>query len=152
MQQLKTVGDAAGAIITCISLATIILFNPIKKRIQAHREAKKLERQKAEQARAEERAEEIAFRKEIRESLARLEKDIRQVAQQTEIDDEDIGDLQYERLSQAHEFYIRQGWCPGSKKEMLCQMHKAYRARHRNHLSEHYEEDILALPDRPASI
>lgn len=62
---------------------------------------------------------------------------------------EDIGDLQYERLSQAQDFYVSRGWCPGAKKEMLLKMHSSYRARGRNHLSEHYEEEILRLPDKP---
>ena len=63
--------------------------------------------------------------------------------------DSDIGDLQYERLSQAHDFYTDRGWCPGSKKQQLCVMYKSYRAKGRNHLSEHYEAEILALPDKP---
>ena len=152
MQFLDKIGDAAGSIITIISLLTIIFFKPVKKWIHSHKEAKRLERKKAEEDRAKERADELAFRKEVREALGRLERDVQQIAQQTEIDGEDIGDLQYERLSQAHDFYTRQGWCPGSKKEMLCQMHKAYRARHRNHLSEHYEDEILSLPDRPPNM
>lgn len=63
--------------------------------------------------------------------------------------DSDIGDLQYERLSQAHDFYTDRGWCPGSKKQQLCVMYKSYRAKGRNHLSEHYEAEILGLPDKP---
>ena len=62
---------------------------------------------------------------------------------------DDIGDLQYERLSQAQDFYTSRGWCPGAKKEMLCKMHASYRAKGRNHLSEHYEEEILRLADKP---
>ena len=62
---------------------------------------------------------------------------------------DDIGDLQYERLSKAHDFYMDRGWCPSSKKQMLCQMHKSYAAKGRNHLSIHYENEILGLPDSP---
>ena len=62
---------------------------------------------------------------------------------------EDVGDLQYERLSQAQDFYVSRGWCPGAKKEMLIKMHKSCRSRGRNHLSEHYEDEILRLPDKP---
>ena len=29
---------------------------------------------------------------------------------------DDVGDLQYERLSQAHDFYTGRGWCPTSKR------------------------------------
>lgn len=61
----------------------------------------------------------------------------------------DIADLQYERLSQAHDFYISQGWCPTSKKQQLCNMYRSYHAKGRNHLSDHYEQEILSLKDRP---
>ena len=78
----------------------------------------------------------------MRDAMARIDKTLVTLT-------DDIGDLQYERLSQAQEFYTAQGWCPGSKKEMLCQMHKSYRAKGRNHLSEHYEEEILKLDSKP---
>ena len=42
---------------------------------------------------------------------------------------DDVADLQYERLSQAHDFYTTRGWCPTSKKDQLCRMYKSYRAR-----------------------
>ena len=63
---------------------------------------------------------------------------------------DDIADLQYERLSQAHDFYTTRGWCPTSKKDQLCRMYKSYTGKGRNHLSAHYEQDILSLPDKPA--
>lgn len=86
--------------------------------------------------------EQKAFRTELRQSLEKIT---------TVLDglSDDIGDLQYERLSQAQDFYTSRGWCPGAKKEMLCKMHASYRARDRNHLSEHYEEEILRLADKP---
>lgn len=62
---------------------------------------------------------------------------------------DDIGDLQYERLSQAHDFYTERGWCPTSKKEQLCTMYKSYTSKGRNHLSHTYEQDILQLPTEP---
>lgn len=62
---------------------------------------------------------------------------------------DDIADLQYERLSQAHDFYVDRGWCPASKKVQLCNMYKSYTAKGRNHLSAHYEKEILELSDSP---
>ena len=62
---------------------------------------------------------------------------------------DDIADLQYERLSQAHDFYMDRGWCPTSKKVQLCNMYKSYTGKGRNHLSVHYEKDLLELPDNP---
>ena len=65
---------------------------------------------------------------------------------------DDIADLQYERLSQAHDFYTTRGWCPTSKKDQLCRMYKSYTGKGRNHLSAHYEQDILDLPETPAEM
>ena len=121
----------AGSISAILALLGLVFFTPVKKRIKA-RKAKKAEAVK----------EQKAFRAELRQSLEKIT---------TVLDglSDDIGDLQYERLSQAQDFYTSRGWCPGAKKEMLCKMHASYRARGRNHLSEHYEEEILRLADKP---
>ena len=62
---------------------------------------------------------------------------------------DDIADLQYERLAQAHDFYMDRGWCPASKKKQLCIIYQSYKSKGRNHLTEHYEENILSLPEEP---
>lgn len=62
---------------------------------------------------------------------------------------DDIADLQYERLAQAHDFYTDRGWCPASKKKQLCVIYQSYKAKGRNHLTAHYEDNILALPEEP---
>lgn len=131
MQFLDNAGEAAASISAILALLGLIFFQPIKNRL------KKRKRAKAEAA-----AEQKAFRTELRQSLEKIT---------TVLDglSDDIGDLQYERLSQAQDFYTSRGWCPGAKKEMLCKMHASYRARGRNHLSEHYEEEILRLADKP---
>ena len=142
MEQINEWGGIAGSISAILGLLAIILFNPIKRYIQRKREERKKlkeERLKAERAAREDEA---AFRKEMRAAMTRIDNTLITLTY-------DIGDLQYERLSQAQEFYTAQGWCPGSKKEMLCQMHKSYRAKGRNHLSEHYEEEILKLDSKP---
>lgn len=142
MEQINEWGGIAGSISAILGLLAIILFNPIKRYIQRKREERKKlkeERLKAERAAREDEA---AFRKEMRAAMTRIDNTLITLT-------DDIGDLQYERLSQAQEFYTAQGWCPGSKKEMLCQMHKSYRAKGRNHLSEHYEEEILKLDSKP---
>ena len=131
MQFLDNAGQVAGSISAILALLGLVFFTPVKKRIRA-RKAKKAEAVK----------EQKAFRTELRQSLEKIT---------TVLDglSDDIGDLQYERLSQAQDFYTSRGWCPGAKKEMLCKMHASYRARGRNHLSEHYEEEILRLADKP---
>ena len=112
-------GKAAGSITAILGLAAL-LVKPVRKRIQ----------------------EKKAFRTELSTSLKHINASLEGLS-------EDIGDLQYERLSQAQDFYTSRGWCPGAKKEMLCKMHASYRAKGRNHLSEHYEEEILRLADKP---
>lgn len=142
MEQINEWGSVAGSISAIIGLLALLLFNPLKRRIQQKRNERKktkAERLKADQ---EAREDEASFRKEMRKAMSEINSRLATLT-------DDIGDLQYERLSQAQEFYTAQGWCPGSKKEMLCQMHKSYRAKGRNHLSEHYEEEILKLDSRP---
>lgn len=71
------------------------------------------------------------------------------VAKGVEKINQEIGDLQYERLAEAHDHYLRQGWCPSAKKEMLCNMYSDYMAKGRNHLTKTYEKEILELPSHP---
>ena len=131
MQFLENAGEAAASISAILALLGLVFFQPIKNRL------KKRKRAKAETA-----AEQKAFRKELKETLAELNAKLCALS-------DDIGDLQYERLSQAYDFYTTRGWCTSSKKLMLCKMHKSYRAKNRNHLSEHFEQEILDLPDKP---
>lgn len=120
--QINSLGKIAGSVSAIIALLALLLVNPIKNRLRARKAEK--------QAQAD-------FRERVMQKLDSIT--------------DDIGDLQYERLSQAHDFYTSQGWCPTSKKVQLCNMHKSYRAKGRNHLSEHYEEDIMRLKDKPVS-
>lgn len=131
MQFLDNAGQVAASISAILALLGLVFFTPVKKRIKARRQA----REKAA-------AEQKAFRKELKETLAGLNAKLCALS-------DDIGDLQYERLSQAYDFYTTRGWCASSKKLMLCKMHKSYRAKNRNHLSEHFEQEILDLPDKP---
>lgn len=118
-QTIIEIGAVAGALATIIGL--IITVNKALKGIAKRR------------TEAEKRHEEIL------EKLEDLSKRV----------DSEIGDLQYERLSQAHDYYMDRGWCPTSKKQQLCVMYGSYKAKGRNHLSDHYEAEILGLPDRP---
>ena len=142
MERINELGKVAGSISAILALLALVFFNPIKQRIQHKREEHRKAKEKQLQAEQAARDDAAAFRKEMREAMARINNTLVTLT-------DDIGDLQYERLSQAQEFYTQQGWCPGSKKEMLCQMHKSYRGKGRNHLSQHYEEEILDLPSKP---
>lgn len=119
---IQQAGAIAGAISSVLALVTVVLVRPIRSR------QKKAEEQQQEQAK---------FRVELMKKLDAV------------IDD--IGDLQYERLSQSHDFYMDRGWCPASKKDQLCNMHKSYIAKGRNHLTQYYEQELLSLPTEPGA-
>lgn len=131
MQFLDNAGQVAASVSAILALLGLIFFQPIKNRL------KKRKRAKSEAA-----AEQKAYRAELKDTLAGMNAKLCSLS-------DDIGDLQYERLSQAYDFYTTRGWCTSSKKLMLCKMHKSYRAKNRNHLSEHFEQEILDLPDKP---
>ena len=120
MDWINNAGALAGSISAIIALTAALLFKPLKRMRAARRQD--------HDAAAE-------FRRTV---LAKLDA----------IND-DVADLQYERLSQAHDFYVGRGWCPTSKKNQLCQMYKSYAAKGRNHLSKYYEQEILALAEEP---
>ena len=120
MEWINNAGALAGSVSAIIALAVALLVKPLK-RMRA--------------ARRQDHDEAAEFRRTV---LAKLDA----------IND-DVADLQYERLSQAHDFYVGRGWCPTSKKNQLCQMYKSYTAKGRNHLSKYYEQEILALDEEP---
>ncbi|MBQ8508037.1 MAG: hypothetical protein IJ466_11490 [Clostridia bacterium] len=117
---LKVAADYAGYIMAIVGCLTAILWKPIK---NAHARRKV------------EKEEERKFRRDVLEKLDAIT--------------DDVADLQYERLSQAHDFYVGRGWCPTSKKQQLCNMYRSYTDKGRNHLSAHYEKEILELKDSP---
>ena len=120
MDWINNAGKLAGSVSAILALMALVLLKPIKAGVKKRRDEKTAQQR---------------FQAEV---LAKL----------NAITD-DIADLQYERLSQAHDFYTTQGWCPTSKKEQLCTMYKSYHGKGRNHLSTHYEQDILSLADKP---
>ena len=117
---LKWAAEYAGYIMAIAGCATALLWKPIKTA---------LDRRKADQE------DERKFRRDVLEKLDAIT--------------DDVADLQYERLSQAHDYYLDRGWCPTSKKQQLCNMYQSNTAKGRNHLSAHYEKEILELKDNP---
>ena len=117
---LEWAAEYAGHIMVIVGAATALLWKPINTA---------LDRRKAD------KEDERKFRRDVLKKL-------------DEITD-DVADLQYERLSQAHDYYLDRGWCPTSKKQQLCNMYQSYTAKGRNHLSAHYEKEILELKDNP---
>lgn len=117
---IEWAAEYAGYIMVIAGCITALLWKPIKAAMDQRRSDK---------------AEERKFRHDVLEKLDAIT--------------DDVADLQYERLSQAHDFYVGRGWCPSSKKQQLCNMYQSYSAKGRNHLSTYYEQDILELKDEP---
>ena len=117
---IHNAGALAGSISAVLALIALLLIRPVKKWLLARRQREQ---------------EMLDFRRLVLDKLDSIT--------------DDIADLQYERLSQAHDFYLGQGWCPTSKKNQLCQMYRSYTGKGRNHLSAYYEQEILALPEKP---
>lgn len=98
MQWLEQYGQAAGYISAILGLVALILVKPVKRWVHKRKEAKK----KAQKEQAE-------FRKELRDSLSEITTALGGLS-------DDIGDLQYERLSQAQDFYTSRDGARGQKK------------------------------------
>ena len=127
MDTVLKAGDIAKALSAIIALLAVILWRPIKAAYKRHKDEQKAEAE---------------FRKMMIARLDSIDSNISALI-------DDMGDMQYESLARAHDFYTGQGWCPSSTKQQLCQMHKSYSTKGRNHLGDRYEEEILALREHP---
>ena len=74
---------------------------------------------------------------------------VKAMLERNEKQDADISMLLWDRLQQAHSYFMERGWASAAEKERLIAMHKAYQDRGRNHLSASFESDLLKLPERP---
>lgn len=62
--------------------------------------------------------------------------------------DNDTGDILCAQLTREHDFYVNnRGWCSAADKARINDIYTKYRKRGRNHLSEHYMDEIEALPE-----
>lgn len=62
---------------------------------------------------------------------------------------DDVADVLGNELENGHRKFMTQGWCSPGEKQHYVDMHKRYSERGHNHLAQHYEEDLLQLPDDP---
>lgn len=120
---LKEWGALAGAIAAILALFAT-LYKPIKKGVLAKTAKRK------------------AFEDNVLKALAEIKSDVKSLT-------DDVAELQGDRLMQAHATFMQQGWCPASRKKMLCEWHDSYTAKGHNHLVETYINDIKNLPEKP---
>ena len=62
---------------------------------------------------------------------------------------DDVADVLGNELEIGHHKFMTQGWCSSAEKQHYVDMHKRYSERGHNHLAQHYEEDLLDLPEYP---
>lgn len=89
---------------------------------------------------------------EIRTSIKELDKKMHSMNEKLSSLDEDTADIIGNRLQESHDFYCyQQKWCTSTEKQRLEDMVHKYHRKGRNHLSDRYLEDIIALPEHPAT-
>ncbi len=129
---LEWLGKNAGYISAIIGCVTLLLIKPIigpltKRRKEAIAKKENMEK---------------AFQSEVLERLDALKSLVADTGM-------DVAALQADHLNQAHDYYMEKGYCPTERKEFLCSVYKSYHEKGHNHLSQHYEEDLIRLPDKP---
>lgn len=65
---------------------------------------------------------------------------------------DDVADVLGNELEMGHQKFMAQGWCSPAEKKHFVDLHKRYAERGHNHLAQHYEEDLLELPDHPPAV
>jgi len=82
--------------------------------------------------------------------LGNVNEQLKAVNSRLDVIQEDTGDILCDRLTQAHDYHTRKGFCTQGDKARLVAMHKRYTDLGRNHLASTYEQDLLKLPEEPA--
>ena len=74
---------------------------------------------------------------------------LKKIIQKIEMLEEDMADVQGDRLNTAHTYHTGKGFCPKGEKVRLVEMYERYTAKGRNHLMKDYVKTLIALPDHP---
>ena len=61
--------------------------------------------------------------------------------------DRDMGDMLCSLLTREHDFFVDRGFCPSADKQRISAIYARYKLRGRNHLADHYMDDVLNLPN-----
>jgi hypothetical protein len=122
-EAVLTGGQLASAIMAVMGLIAYFAGKPIMARI------------KARKARIEaDRAAQAEFQRQVLDGIKSI--------------GEHVGDLQCDRLTAAHDHFMALGYCPDTTKQWLCDMHRSYKSKGRNHIADSYEADIISLPSQ----
>ena len=135
-EAIQDAGRYASAIMAVIGVVTAILWKPLfgklikrrKERLEAERKAQK------------------DFQSTVLGKLEELGTGVADVRGEVGNVRDDVAALQCDRLQQAHDYWMEQGYCPTPTKQVIVAICQAYRGNGYNHLCDHFEEDILNLP------
>lgn len=70
-------------------------------------------------------------------------------SEQLSLLDSDMADSLCTQLTREHDVYTSRGWCAPADKKRLLDIYNRYKSRGRNHLADHYMDDIMDLPEHP---
>lgn len=62
--------------------------------------------------------------------------------------DADTGNILCSQLTREHDYFMDKGYCPSADKARIASIHESYKGRGRNHLAEHFINDVLSLPEK----
>lgn len=74
-------------------------------------------------------------------------KEVKKQTAKIDMMDQDIGDMLCSQLTREHDYFVNQGFCPSADKIRIESIYNRYKSRGRNHLADHFMNDILNLPN-----
>ncbi len=128
---IEWLGKNAGYISAIIGCLSLVLWKPLSL-VRKRKKARILAEKSAE----------AEFKETVLHELSTIKKMFR-------VTNDEVAQLQCDRLFQAHDYYMDKGYCSTERKQFLCEMFQAYHDKGLNHLSAYYQEDLLKLPDKP---
>ena len=91
----------------------------------------------------------IGFYRLVVKPIHDIKSSVKAVDDKVVVVQDDVADMQCDRLNQAYDYYVHKGFCPKDAKDRLSDMCDKYCKRGRNHIAPHYREILLNLPDNP---
>jgi len=74
-------------------------------------------------------------------------KPVQKIAKQLKSLDTDVGNILCSQLVREHDYYVAKGRCSSADKQRIEMIYAQYKARGRNHLADHFMDEILNLPN-----
>ena len=121
-------GQIAGALTGILAAVTALLYKPIIRPWRSRRQ--------------KEAAETKAFREATTKTLSLISGKVDHLARE-------VADVERDRLSQLHGYYVRRGYCTAAEKHDYGEWFRRYSERGNNHVHRKFLGDVLDLPEEP---